>query len=419
MTIDKRKDGTEEELVPLYHKKPSVLALDKSRALILSKSGIHRANLEKVLLEQCDLETLFVAECDFEKVIEAIQITRPSVFLHDWDSYGRSENHRLQQRLARSEWTNLIRIIFSATISPDLQALGSELQHVRLTLTASLRLSILGEIHSARFTLQNIPSLQANLMALRSHHVRFTQEQSDNIIKESMKIFPHDPMVRLEHAFFCYRENRLGESEITALRLLQQNPRNVRVLTLIALILMKQGKLEEAGHMLEQANDLCPQNSFRLLSLGEIFKRKGEKTKAEGYLRESVEADPDDLDAVSTFAKFEIAEGRPQKVIDVFHKIYSDQKLAAILNNTAVQYIQNHRFDDAMQFYQLALQSLVTDQYKHLVFFNMALLCKRTQQFDKANFFIKKTLELKPDFEKAIREERALLMASRHRKRNE
>ena len=179
---------------------------------------------------------------------------------------------------------------------------------------------------------------------------------------------------------------------------------------------MKKGLLEEAGQILEQANFLAPQNSFRLVSLGEIFNAKGDKKKARDYLQESIEADPSDHEAVSSYAKFEIAEGNTGDAVRLFQRNLSDQAIAGMLNNTAVQYVKEQKNDEAIAFYQLALEALVTDHYRHAVFFNLALVYKRLKQYEKALLFLKKALELKPDFEKAIREERLIEELERFRK---
>ncbi len=407
----------QEELVQNPQAETTKIDLDETKALVLSKVGQHRANIKKILHDQCELETDFIDECNAAKVLDFVKTHKCSVLIHDWDGFTKNENHRLHQRLAKSELAHhLIRLIYSALITSDIHALISDVYLVRVTLTASLKISISGEINSARFSLHNLPPLQSEVIAIRNKQVIYSQKKMDRIVEEGMKNYPHDPLVRLEHAFFCYRQNNLQEAEEIAVTLLKQNPRNVRVLTLIALILMKKGLLEEAGQILEQANFLAPQNSFRLVSLGEIFNAKGDKKKARDYLQESIEADPSDHEAVSSYAKFEIAEGNTGDAVRLFQRNLSDQAIAGMLNNTAVQYVKEQKNDEAIAFYQLALEALVTDHYRHAVFFNLALVYKRLKQYEKALLFLKKALELKPDFEKAIREERLIEELERFRK---
>ncbi len=386
--------------------------LNKSMVLVFAKEGTQRDTICEVLKRDCQLDSQVVTEHD--KCIEMLQSSNAGFFMHDWDAFDRTQNHKLHQSLVKHpEFAEVFKIIYTNKIAADLVALNAEIHIDRISTLAAVSLNLAGEINAAKVSRQNYTPIQSEIAAIQNNTTSYEQAKIDSIITEAYEKLPNDASVRAEYAALCYRKADLDKAEEIATDLLKENPRNVRAMTILSRVMMKRGQVDAAHKILEAADLLSPKNADRLLLIGEIFYKKGDTDQARSNMQEAVELNPGDQSTVETYAKFELGEGNVNEAAEFFKNSLSEEEIAGLLNTTAIQLVKNKDFEQAFKFYNLTHRTLKTDTYRHAVHYNMALAFKQQGKTTEALEAVKKALEIKPDFAKAQRLEKKLSESSK------
>jgi len=159
------------------------------------------------------------------------------------------------------------------------------------------------------------------------------------------------------------RAGKLDEAVAIAEQSVANNPQNYDGLLWLGQLLVRSGRLERAGEVLEQATEIAPEvpevwlavfthrriasnpigaeralkkaselmdEPRRQLALAQGYEMLGRSDEAERYLREAVEGWPENLDAVGGLAMFEARRGRSMEAKDLLDRI-----LAATGKDTA------------------------------------------------------------------------------------
>lgn len=408
-TGKEKKIAAGEEALPEspHHEHQKREDVNVNEILVLTSVGGHREKITQTLKKECNLNAVYIS--DINKTIEMLNRTKCGYFLHDWEPFDKLQNHQLHQRIAKMESLEyLCRIVFSTKLTYDIFALTADVRIDRVITAAALQLNLGTEINAAKTSQKSKNPMEQKILAIHNQRVEYEQEKIDAFVEDYYSNFPHHPVAKIEYANLRYRQGKLEEAEEMALGLLKANPRNTRALTLVSRILMKQARFDEAFQVLEQANFLSPKNSSRLLLLGEVFYKKGDVTKARSYYKEAVESDPESKEAVVAYAEFEMGQENANEAIEFLQAQLSEEEVAGVFNNNAIHLVKQKKLDDGIKFYDLAINALKTDTFKPMIFFNMAMACKYKKDYRKALDLLNSALELKPDFEKAVRQRELL-----------
>lgn len=366
---------------------------------MITPEGTHRQPITKILTDSGFSVTYIEQLRDATQVINDLE---PGVILHDWDNLDKDQSVFFHQMIAKmNEFVNICRIVFSKKITPNLIALSADTGIDRVISLTSLKVNIAQEINMVRSAISSVTEMQELVRSLNSNSGKYSQQEIDQVVSDSYKQYPHDQIVKLEFGNLCFRNSKLAKAKTIAKELLNQNEYNVRAMSLMSRIHMKEKNFDAALSVLENANILSPKNSKRLLSLADLCVQKGDKVKARGYFNEALEAYPEDKEVATTYAKFEITEDNPNAALEIFKKSMSEEEVAGILNNSGVQAVRNNDISDSMKFYSLAIDSLKTNRLMPQIYFNMALAQRRLHQYEEALTYANRVLELDPEFKKA------------------
>lgn len=171
----------------------------------------------------------------------------------------------------------------------------------------------------------------------------------------------------LQRAWRFFREGRLDESRRIADRLLELNPADPQVRLLDGLICARQGRLDEAEASLTAS--LHAQRSYSvLLSLGELYLLMGEPVKAEQFLLEAIEQQPEAERARTTLANVYAHQGRHEQAVE-YYRWTVDKGLAdaGVFGNMALSLEMLRKHDEARHAAQESLKRDANCPAAHLV----------------------------------------------------
>ncbi|MDD9951732.1 MAG: tetratricopeptide repeat protein [Zetaproteobacteria bacterium] len=369
--------------------------------IVVTPDGKHRTEISETLMQKGGYQVFFLA--DLDKIIEQLLHLRAGVVIHDWDAFDRDPCSLLHQRVTRHpEMVAVLRLVFTASVSNSLIAVAADTSIDRIISRTAVKLSLVEEIQMARSGRAGYTELQEKVREIQRGEADYSQNEVDTLVAKAYDIHPYDPVVKLEFGQLNYRKQRLQKSMGTAKEILVKDPQNVRAMGLVSRILMKQGQLDEAFAFLERANILSPKNSQRLLSMGDIVLKKGDKAKAREYYQEAVENDPDATAGASEkLGLFELEEGNANDALDIFRQAMSEEEVAGLLNNNGILAARKGEYEESLKFYDLAVTSLKTNKYVPHIYFNMALANKNLKNLEEARKLLKRALKYNPSFTKA------------------
>lgn len=372
-------------------------------AMVISPDGKHRTEIANTLIQKGAYQVLFLANLD--KIIEQLVHSKAGVVIHDWDGFDRDQNALLHQRVGRhDDMVGVLRLVYTGAVTNSLIAVASDTGMDRIISLTAAKLSLVEEIQMARSGRAGYTELQQKVREIQMGESLYSQNELDTLVAKAYDVHPYDPIVKLEFGQLNYRKQRLQKAMGTAKEILVKDPHNVRAMGLVSRILMKQGQLDEAFAFLERANVLSPKNSERLLSMGDIVLKKGDKHKARELYAEAVDADPDGSSGASeTLGLFEMDEGNPNGALEIFRQSMSEEEVAGLLNNNGILASRNGNYQEALRFYDLAITSLKTNKYVPNLYFNMALVYKNLKNFSEMHKMLKRALKFNPSFNKAAK----------------
>ena len=375
---------------------------EKIKTLVLSKksSGI-RERIKKAMGQ--DFELSFISS--FSDLEETIKQHKPKVFLHDWDVSLEEKNRREHYKIAQSTsstYDGLVRIVIVENITPSLIAFSNEafIEKVIDYNTAKLNLSM---------TVEMIVNSQENKMvydifkASKLTSGEYSQKEVDIMVESAFTNFPHDSNAKIEMANLNIRRDEIDEAYSLVKPIFDEDGTNLRAMNVLSRVLMKKNMWSEATALLNKADKLGPNNSQRLLLLGDACFGKGDLDKSLDYYGKAAEENPEMVnEAKKSMGKVKLTQGDIEGALDLLQNGVSEEEAAGVFNNAAVAAVKEKRYDDAIRLYENALRALKTDKLKHIVYFNLGLSHRRKGNTNKALENIRRALEFKPDYQKAI-----------------
>ncbi len=372
------------------------------KILVLTKEGTTRASMSK-LLQNAGFEVSFVSA--ITEVIPAINKFGPGIFIHDYEAVDKSQGDLLQQRLNRlDELAPIVRVIYAMEINPKLMAVASDTQ-VRRLVPYSTNLESLGrELKMVSSTESSVGEMQRKIKEIVKKSGKHSQEESDKVIEETYQRFRHDNTIKIEYGGVLIRRDKVDDAKIMGEQILTKDPNNLRAMSLVSRALMKQGNLDEAIKVMENANSLAPGNTERLMSLGEAFYKTKQPEKSKAAYGQAKAADPAVAEeADKALGQIALDQGDLAAATDLLSNSCTEDEAAGFFNNAAVQATHSGKPEHALSLYETALKALKTDRLKSAVYYNIALTHCDLKNHKEALKAISHALKLDPEFEKAIK----------------
>lgn len=396
--------------------------VNDKKIIILTKNGMgNKKKLTNSLKEECDLQAEFVS--DLEKLIPHLVSSKSRYFIHDWDAFDEQENYKLHQQISGIQTLqHLCRVICAEEMSTKIYSLAGELRINRLVTKAAFKLNTGNEINNVKNTYQNTNPILKELIGIQNGNIVYSQERIDKIVKACYIDYPHELTVKVEYANLCYRKEEYSDTLKLVEEILNNDSHHVRALTLKAKVFSKQDMFVEATELLQKADFLSPQNSDRLILIGDIFYKRKKTKKAREYYHKAIESSKgtsfieDNIKnerAVEKLTTFEIQQDNMIGAVDFFQNCLSEDEIAGTFNNIGIAAVKSSRHRDAIRLYEIAESSLQTNKYRHMVCFNIGLAYKYLNNFEKSLLYFETALKIKPDYEKALRQKHIILQMTR------
>lgn len=140
---------------------------------------------------------------------------------------------------------------------------------------------------------QNAPpehAIPAFQMAAQYHYSEDRPEQAIAQLSEGLRFFKDDPDLLYSRALIYAQDNQVAAAEKDLTVIIKDNPKHADALNALGYTWADNDMhLDQALDYIEQANEIKPNNSAILDSLGWVYYKRGELLKAEHYLRESLQ----------------------------------------------------------------------------------------------------------------------------------
>lgn len=154
----------------------------------------------------------------------------------------------------------------------------------------------------------------------------------------------------------------------------QSGAENLKSLSTLGKALCLSGKFEDALLIFERLEAKSPKNLSHKIMAGDALLGLDNVEKAEGKYNEVLEKDPEHKDALVGKAKVSAVQGDFEESKTFFAKIegnFESRSLASFFNNRGVALVRKGNINEAIAFYENALQFL--DRYKGHVYFNLGM----------------------------------------------
>lgn len=202
-----------------------------------------------------------------------------------------------------------------------------------------------------------------------------------------------------------YEQSGQSEQALTIINeLLKNEPNNIALLNSSGRILMKSGKFDEARAFLEKADGLAPQNIGRINDMATMYLQLKEPDKSVEKFKDLLALHPEQPEIkFDMFSKLYDA-GYDQHATDFGKSSAQPMEIVRHYNNKGVLLSKDGKTAEAQTEYDRALKFFPKFRENYRILYNLALSnvnMKTVEKYKKAREYLKRCLELKPDFEKA------------------
>ncbi len=183
---------------------------------------------------------------------------------------------------------------------------------------------------------------------------------------------------------------------------LSQNQSNVSIRNMLARLLSRHGNYSEALMLLEHHSRAPFMETLTLLNMARIAMEAADHSRAERCFIECHQRDKSNPEAELGLGKIAFARGNLEKASIHFTRAGRSDELASYFNQMAIALVNQQRYKDALAIYQSALKVLPSRDKHHFIHYNIALAQKKRGALLEAADSFATSLELSPEYEKAI-----------------
>ena len=189
-----------------------------------------------------------------------------------------------------------------------------------------------------------------------------------------------------------------------SLDLLKQDNNNISLINTAGRMYMRLGKFDDAKPFLEKADALAPSNLERMNTMATMYLQMHEPEKSVAVFKELVKLNPEAPDY-----KFEVFQrlydaGYDEHAVGFGKEVAKPMEIVRHYNNKGVILAKDVKHQEALLEYERALKFFPKFKENYRIYYNMALAhisFKTSEDYAKANEYLKRALELNPEFEKA------------------
>ncbi|MEY4066473.1 MAG: hypothetical protein RIR26_2681 [Pseudomonadota bacterium] len=242
------------------------------------------------------MESLGQKVIHIESTEEAVQMVRNDaceVLVHVLQDFERNDVGFFHHRLVRSEHgTKVSRFIVYRGENTRAMAFAADCGMLK-GIQAEKAISTMGA--ALEFALQGFEQLTADVQKahqlVASGDCVFDAETAD-FIQQIAQQYPNLKSFQCASARLSLMKGDIKKAAVQTRRILDDEPWNVRALSLLGDILLEAGNVQEAQRLLMAAEGIAAGNPFRLLSLARLYIKLEQVESAKSCLQKSIEIRP-------------------------------------------------------------------------------------------------------------------------------
>jgi len=197
-------------------------------------------------------------------------------------------------------------------------------------------------------------------------------------------------------AIACMYANEIKPAENHLKRLLQQNPQNLWAANSLGRLYLRSGRIQDGIDVLQRLSSFHDLNAERLLDLGDAYVRGNMPREAEQQFEKGIALTKgNDGRFDEGMAKVKLADQDITGAMKLLGDRDLSENVVSFLNMRAIMAIRSDRFDEGMQYYQVAVNGTNSDkELRAKLKFNMGLAYARAGDLAKAEGLFFESLQL-------------------------
>lgn len=220
---------------------------------------------------------------------------------------------------------------------------------------------------------------------------------------------PSNSRLQILLAEIKFAQKNIEISEAITRNVLSLSKSYIPAMNLMAKLQVYKGNYSTALDFLESAQLLSPLNTQRLLAIAELHLGHNRYTAAEEKFKKALALNPNLKAAKIGLARAYLEHGHVEGE-KIIKEISDPNIIAGELNLKAVLLAKSGHYNKAIAIYNKALSCALSDKHELLITYNIALAHYKKGENVRANSIIEKALLINPDFQKAIRLKKNLLL---------
>ena len=378
------------------------MAIDEQQVLILAPDGVRRKPYKETLIK-ANLRVDFVST--LACVQPAIMEMHPICFVHDWSTIEASQAEQFQLAMAKKPDTvQFYRYIIADNVDTKMLAYASDAL-INKVMTYNKAHTNLGQEIVMDIGNRGKRDINNALWAIRHECQNITPAALDMKIESLYNSFPQDKEVRLEYANLCIKNDKFEIAGDIAQKILRIEENNLRAINIMSRIAMKGKNFEDAIKILQEAREFSAYDNERALLLADAFYGNGNLDEAFACYEEAHHlTEGGSKEAITGMGKIYVEQDELESAIALFRSGLSEEESAAFFNNAAVLAVNEGKLESAIKLYESAIKTLRTNHLKPRIYFNLALAYRKGGDLSHAKKFLKKSLRLDNNYEKAKRQ---------------
>ncbi len=183
---------------------------------------------------------------------------------------------------------------------------------------------------------------------------------------------------------------------------LHANPKSLGAAHKHAIALKAQGNFREAARVLDQLALLNPYHLKILENAGLSCFEANMIEAAKLHISHLEKIDVTNKVASEVHAEIQIKEGNLEHLVETLRKGHTEEELVRFLNNAGAKLSMNNDVEGALKMYLTAIKELgEKSKFSFAIFYNIGIAQKRLGNTEAAKKALRKSIDLKPDFDKA------------------
>ena len=199
----------------------------------------------------------------------------------------------------------------------------------------------------------------------------------------------------------CIKQGNITLAEHNYDLAVKVNPKSFVATSKLAGCYLAKGLFEKSTPIFNSLYEINKYNIKILEKAGLSNIKSKDYVNAEKNIQQLKTIDEKNQAASTMQVEIKIIQGDYQGLAKILSETHSELEMIKFLNSEGIKLSKEKNPESAIKMYQACLSEVKSNQYLYAVHYNIGLAYKMMKNIEEAKDAFKKSLELKPDFEKA------------------